>query len=399
MSAAFTIRVRSLRLPSPLSAGTITRMIMNSAFLATITILTGIGVSGCYTQPPFAANLRQINSARLPKPLSATNDPATIAWERSVRAGYVVPFRGRAVVSRWEDTGGAPEQRTEINVIADGAGRYRNTYLQPEATAGRIVLSDGETNYQYEPDRNTILQRKEVAPDTEEIRSPPHLLPQFVPDSAVLLGRPTRLLVTTAQGENGKEYLWEKRWIDTATDRSLKTETYSSSGRLIRRFQLTSVSFPASVSRDEFLPDFPVTARTIAATTPKSQHPVAEADRLGLPQEAYGFRLQSVARPLATRPGSSERVTHLIYSDGARAISLFVADVTGASPSDSRPLIEDWDLVHLTPGIIGYSRQSRDQAYSIVVWTQNGFCYTAVSQCSREEFLPVIRAFCIRANP
>lgn len=282
-----------------------------------------------------------------------------------------------------------------MEIVTDGAGRYRHTYVTPGSGAGRVILSDSRTNYQYEPTRNAVLRRPEISPEPSEIASPTHLTHAFVgagtPESAPLLGRPTRLILSAATRENRSTYIWEKRWVDAATGRSLKTETYAPSGRLVRRFEITRVSFPAAVPQKVFRPNFPANARTIAAATPLSKSAFAEAARLGLPREAQGFRLQSAARSLAARTGTKP-ATHLIYSDGTRTISLFVADMSGAPLPSPLPAPE-WRSVPLPQGVTAYVRRSRDNAHTLLVWVSDNRRYTAVSQLPLEDWLPAARAF------
>ena len=324
-------------------------------------------------------------------------------WERSLKAAYTVPLQARVVVSHWADAAGAKERRTVIDVVTAGGGRYRHTYLEPEAARGRIALSDGTTSYQYEPAQNAMLRRADPAEDAETlpITSPAHLRHVIQPGQARLLNRPTRLIVTSVVRSEAPAYVWERRWADIATGRSLKTEIFSPSGRLMRRVEMTQVSFPATIAAEIFQPDFPAATRLITATTPHSQDAVAAAARLGLPRIARGYRLRSALYPAAARSGPGiEPTTHLIYSDGARTLSVFITEDASAKGRTLTPQPgEGWRPVALTGAVAGFTRQNKEEMHNAIAWMSGNRRYTVVSRLPQQELIPLAAAFAAPPPP
>jgi outer membrane lipoprotein-sorting protein len=366
---------------------------------AVLAFLTAImQLSGCRPRAEEAtAQTRPspITSVTRPSP-TAPSQPQTEAdrlWERSVWAAHTVPLKAHVIISRWKDKPEATAERTVLDVITADGGRYRQVYDEPAPTRGRVVVSDGTTLWQYEPSKQTILQRPAPPPASDlldDMEAPP-LKRVIESGSAKVAGRPTQVLTLRSPRTAA---LRERLWIDTATGRSLKTETFASSGRLVRRVEMTTVTFPADISASAFQPNFPASARTLTAITEQPDDVAAEARRLKLPVTADGYRLRDARRPAAARMGSaaSRPTTQLLYSNGTHAVSVFVtedfATMGKASTPKARP---GWQPVTLDDGRTAFIQEEKSAGRTTVVWTDTSHRYTAIAHLPLSELLPAAR--------
>jgi len=370
-------------------------------------LLTGLLLSeGCQREQAASAQTAPAPShgaATTPPPTATAASPAPRTeadrlWERSVRAAHTVPLKAQVVLSHWRDQTGAIEERTVLDVIMAAGGRYRQVYAAPKSVRGRVVVSDGTTLWQYEPSKQLILQRAAPPPAAdllEDMQTTPSLERLLEEGRVVVAGRPTQVI---ALRPGGSAVIRERLWVDIATGRSLKTETFAPSGRLVRRVEMTSVAFPASIPESAFQPDFPASARTLAATTEQTDDAVAEARRLNLPVKVNGYRLHRALHPAAARTGSaaSRQATHFLYSDGAHPVSVFVEDFSTAGKTLTPKAKEGWQPISLGDGRTAFAQEeknaSRAAVVTAVVWTGTNHRYTAMAHLPLPEFLPAARA-------
>jgi hypothetical protein len=228
------------------------------------------------------------------------------------------------------------------------------------------------------------------------MESAPSLERLLEEERAMVAGRPTQVM---ALRPGGSAVARERLWIDVATGRSLKTENFAPSGRLVRRVEMTSVMFPTSIPESTFQPDFPASARTLAATTEQPDDAAAEARRLNLPVTVAGYRLRRALRPAAARTGSaaSRQTTELVYSDGAHPVSVFVAEDFSAGGKTLLPKAKaGWQPISLGDGRTAFAQEaknaSRAAVVTAVVWTGTNHRYTAMAHLPLSEFLPAARA-------
>jgi outer membrane lipoprotein-sorting protein len=307
-------------------------------------------------------------------------------------------LKARVIISRWGDRPGAHAERTVLDVITADGGRYRQVYDEPEAARGRVVVSDGTTLWQYEPSRQTVLQRP-APPSTSDLLDDPVASPleRILEEGTITIaGRPTRAI---ALRPRGSATVRERLWVDAATGRSLKTETFAPSGRLVRRVEMVTVAFPPSVDESAFRPDFPPTARTLMATTEQPSDAEAEARRLNLPLKADGYRLRNALRPAVARTGSaaSRPTTHLLYSDGAHAMSVFVTEDFATQGKALTPKAKPgWLPIVLEDGRTAFTQEQKSPnnhtaTVAAVVWTGASHRYTAMAHVPLSELLPTAR--------
>ena len=107
------------------------------------------------SSPPPASLANKTSGAE--KTPSGTN--ALALWQRTLDAPRTAPVRASVVVTRFASGPALPAiSRYEV-LEAPGGRKYRITYRAPQSAAGRIVLCDGQTIWQYEPNHDMVLRR------------------------------------------------------------------------------------------------------------------------------------------------------------------------------------------------------------------------------------------------
>ncbi len=317
-------------------------------------------------------------------------------------------LRARAVITRWQQKG--PAAVSVLDVIEASGGRFRLTYAAPEAARGRVVVSDGASVWQYEPRSQVVLKRPAARAalgaksggassgavllmGTKAASDGDALHPEITRRAEQAAGRPTRtLLLRDAKGR-----LVERRWVDEATGWSLRTEEYDpASGSLSRRVELFRVSLGKPVPAALFRPAFPATARVVTARAVRVAGATGEARRLGLPTAVRGYRLRSVVRPPA-RPRSflppaaaGGETTHLVYSNGARCVSVFVTENVGAGLLHPQT---GWRSVPLGARRVGFAQEEPGRGRSAVAWVRTNRRFVAIAPLPLEDLLPISRLF------
>lgn len=393
--------------PLPVVAG------VAAAGLSFVLVLFGCRPAAPEAAAPTRAPAKVAASQSHPAWAATIASPAPAARALLVRmraASRRVPLlRARALITRWNNKG--PGVASVVDVIEAPGGRFRLTYSAPKAARGRLVVSDGASVWQYEPRSQVVLKRPVAPPRVGVVAASPKnndnaadvdtsavlmaaavadedtLRPEIAPIAERIAGRPTRTLLL--RGTNGR--IVERHWVDDATGRSLRTEEYETgSGRLLRRVELSRVSFGEPAAPDLFRPAFPAAARVVTARTERVAGERREARRLGLPAAARGYRLHSVVRPprRPRSPSPDVAATHLVYSNGARAVSVFVTENVGAGVLHPQM---GWRPVPLGAGRIGFAQEEPGRGRSAVAWVRTNRRFVAIAALPLGDFLPISR--------
>lgn len=295
-----------------------------------------------------------------------------VIWHKSITQGADVPMRAELTLT-WRRHG--ITHITQAHVVQGSGGQYRMEYLQPEEARGRVVYSDGHTNWQYEPRKN-LLARTTLIPENEQNeRDTEDLIKQnyrvvLVSDQEVVQGRTTFLLELLPK-HSGKST--QRRWIDRATFKTLRVETHYTDGILARSIAYQPIALPAQVSNSEFLPVQTPGLRSVASPGESAVLPAANrgdcASSLGLKAEgALGFQVTQVASSSLDK----NRSAHLLYSDGIESVSVFVQK----SNLTANPVAANWHPVTIE----GHPAfENLDGHLDAVAWIQMGKRYTALS--------------------
>ena len=295
-----------------------------------------------------------------------------LLFHKSVTLGAEVPMRADLTMTARRH---GITYTTQAHVVHGSKGQYRMEYTQPAEAKGRMVYSDGQTQWQVEPRRrllaatNLVPESEQNERDTEDLVARNYKI-VLVSEDETAAGRPAYLLELLPRQE-GKSS--QKRWIDRQTFKTLRIETHYPDGILARMIAYTSVVLPAQVTAADFVP--PVSPSLRRVTTPASSNilpmhnQAAPVRSLGLRTEAaLGFHLTQVASSSV----EAAQTAHLLYSDGIESVSVFVQN--GGAPVLAHA--PGWHVIT----IAGHSAfENLDGHLDAVVWTQGSYRYTAVS--------------------
>jgi len=255
---------------------------------------------------------------------------------QAIKADGNVRYEARVeIVSREGGvTGGTVVQR----ILKDSANRHRTEVIAPPQLVGRLIISDGETEWEFHPRTRLVHQRK-MRPLSEVQRLKLEQL-DLVSDSlrltyqgiATVAGRPCDVVSIRPQGDKVTR---KQVWIDQKTHIELRWERYDPSGRLTTRWTVTSIDFspPTPPGAFTFTPPKGVKVWKIPAAERMS---LAEAEkRIGfkavLPSyipPGYAFHRSDVG--ITVRGGRS--ALWLRYLNGVDSFSIFQSQRLKARP-------------------------------------------------------------------
>jgi outer membrane lipoprotein-sorting protein len=297
-------------------------------------------------------------------------------FHKSITQGADVPMRAELTMT-WRRHG--ITHSTEAHIVQGGEGRYRTEYVLPAEARGRIVYSDGRTQWQLEPRRNLMATTPLIPESEQNERETEDLVAAnykivLVSDDEITAGRPTYLLELLPRQE-GKSS--QKRWIDRQTYKTLRIETHYPDGILARMIAYTSLTLPTIVTPAEFVPPQTAGLKRVASPVTSNVFPVRNdvpaVQSLGLRAAgALGFRLTQVASSSIDRA----RTAHLLYSDGIETVSVFVQTSSQNDDAPAVPRASGWHPLT----IMGHTAfENLDGHLDAVVWTRGKYRYTAVS--------------------
>ncbi|MGQ0549892.1 MAG: LolA family protein, partial [Armatimonadota bacterium] len=205
--------------------------------------------------------------------------------------------------------------------------RMRLEFLSPEGLAGRIVVDDGVQTWHYEPRLHTVIQGPSLGVPVD---APPDRSDRWLARHTVrllgveeVIGRQTAVLSAQPREGRGERRLW----IDRTTGVALRTEERDPTDGLVATTYFTRISFGLNVPAALFQPRIPAGARVVSPTEPsRPLTPISVLEgtvgfRLQVPETVPGGFILQGGEPVVAGPVVA---AHLRYSDGARALALFV---------------------------------------------------------------------------
>ncbi|NSW54969.1 MAG: hypothetical protein HPY44_03060 [Armatimonadetes bacterium] len=246
---------------------------------------------------------------------------------QAIKADGKVRYEARVeIVSR---EGGAPGQTVVQRILKDDANRHRTEVIAPPYLVGRLIISDGTTEWEFHPRARLVHQRK-LRPPSEVQRVKLEQL-DLVSDSlhvtylgiATVAGRPCDVVSIRPQGDKVTR---KQVWIDEKTHVELRWERYDSAGRLTTRWTVTSIDYSPSTPPGafSFIPPKGVKVWKIPAAERMS---LAEAEKRigfkavlpGYVPPGYTFHRSDVG--ITVRGGRS--ALWLRYLNGVDSFSIF----------------------------------------------------------------------------
>ncbi len=242
--------------------------------------------------------------------------------------------------SHWH--GGKVEMLRIIHRVQDGAVAERLVSLDG---SGREFIRSGPDLVCYLPDKKTVLVEKRPA-DESLLGGFPAVNPQttaFYDIQEVartrLNRRDTHLITVTPRDEFRYGY---RLWIDESTGMPLKTQLCDGRGRVIEQIVFASLTLASRIPDSAFKPDVSTQGfQWLRNESAPAKEPPENAslvwNALKLPP---GFKM--AARSAQVLPGSTDPVSHLVFSDGMASVSVFVeVETKSREASDEQTVTEE----------------------------------------------------------
>ena len=224
--------------------------------------------------------------------------------------------------SHWQ--GGKVEMLRIIHRVQDGAVAERLVSLDG---SGREFIRSGPDLACYLPDKKTVLVERRPA-DESLLGGFPAVNQQtaaFYDIQEVartrLNRRDTRVITVTPKDEFRYGY---RLWIDESTAMPLKTQLCDGRGKVIEQIVFASLTLSPHIPDSAFKPEVSTDGfQWLRNESPPSKESPEIAsmawNALKLPP---GFKM--AARSAQVMPGSTDPVSHLVFSDGLASVSVFV---------------------------------------------------------------------------
>ena len=220
-------------------------------------------------------------------------------------------------------SGGKVESLRIIHRVAEGKVAERLVSLDG---SGREFIRTGGELACYLPDQRTVLVERRAREGSLLGK-----LPSFDYSNegfyevggghrVRLMGRSVRVVVVTPRDEYRYGY---RLWIDEKTAMPLKTQLCDSRGNVIEQILFASLTLPRAIPDSAFSPGvsaegFRWIRRESRSSDPSDSSPLVwRAARL-----PPGFRLRSRGQQVI--PGAPGETSHVVYTDGVAAVSVFV---------------------------------------------------------------------------
>ena len=225
--------------------------------------------------------------------------------------------------SHWQ--GGRVEMLRIIHRVQDGAVAERLVSLDG---SGREFIRSGPDLACYLPDKKTVLVEKRPADESLLVGFPAinAQTASFYDIQEVARTRfnrrDTRVITVTPKDEFRYGY---RLWIDESTAMPLKTQLCDGRGRVIEQIVFASLTLASRIPDSAFKPEVSTEGfqwlrnETAAPAKEPPENASMVWNAMKLPP---GFKM--AARSAQLMPGSTDPVSHLVFSDGLASVSVFV---------------------------------------------------------------------------
>lgn len=185
----------------------------------------------------------------------------------------------------------------------------------------------------YLPDQKTLIVERRA----DDRKGFPGVLPRHVAPldpyyrlalggQARVAGRPAQIVQIQPRDQYRYGY---RLWADAATGLLLRSDLLDGQGRVIEQFMFTQVDPGARITTADLAP--PPHDRFRRWQREAAEKPMPDAPKWHLTALPPGFQLQA---SLVRAAGDGQpRVTHLVYSDGLAAVSVFIQKLKDGAAS------------------------------------------------------------------
>ena len=258
-----------------------------------------------------------------PHPVPPIAPSAESLFVKVLRSDDSYPYKGRQITSYWR-TG----RVMEVVVSHRPGDDRRIQFLNPEVERGRLLVTDGTQQWEYDPHLK-VLRHRHLSPgalDDDELLSYTLLRANYLlavdPKPRVYADR--KAYVVTIKRPVGAT-LARRFWIDSGSGVILKREIYRDDGKLAVTVAFSDITYHVSLPAALFnLSGLAKTVRVAELPTAETAIPLTNlgsqlADKAVAPASLSGYRLVgATTTKIGARP-----VLHLRYSDGLNLVSLF----------------------------------------------------------------------------
>ena len=272
---------------------------------------------------PAAPPLR-VRRQTLPKPSAIPAAPsAESLFIKVLRSDDFYPYRGRQITTYWQ-TG----RVMEVLVSHRPADDQRLQFLNPEVERGRLLVSDGTQQWEYDPHQK-VLRHRRLSPgalDDDDLLSYTLLRANYLlaVDPRPRLWADRKTYLVTIKRPSGAT-LARRFWIDAGSGLILKREIYRDDGKLAVTAAFSDIAYHVALPPSLFsLSGLAKTVRVVELPTAETAVPLSTlrgqlAGQASAPVSLAGYRLVgATTTKIGNRP-----VLHLRYSDGLNLVSLF----------------------------------------------------------------------------
>jgi outer membrane lipoprotein-sorting protein len=258
-------------------------------------------------------------------------------------------------------------------------GRAQVKLLDPDGKLLKRTVSDGKAEWEHLAERGRVFQRPLPDPEQQRLRDLDTLdilarnFAVSVEGTDTVAGRKAYRIGIARRG--GQPVLVRKLWIDQRNYIELKTERYTSDGRVGHVMSVQRINFSPRFQPGMFSFEPPENVKPWAAPTPEFVGVLAEAQRRAgfkailPPQLPAGFAL--LDNSVSVHQHKSQPVLYLRYTNGLDSFSIF-----------QRKADPDWH-----PPASDSGRQRR----GVQTWVTRGFHFTLVGRLQPED-VETIRA-------
>lgn len=252
----------------------------------------------------------------------------------------------------WADTLDRDEALTMLQRIADAARQlnYAGTFIfqhGDRVQTSRIVHFVDERGEHEKletldgPRREVIRNNDEVLcyyPELKMVRSDPRMgrrsFPALLPEQLsglaenyqIRMGEAERVAGYDAQAlvlepRDGLRY-GHKIWADSVSGLLLKSRVLNEAHEVVEQFSFTQLSIGAGVTREMIRPSFDV--RTPQWRLNRFGNSQATNSASGWVMKNFPTGFRKILEMQRVKPGQNSEVTHIVFSDGLAAISIFI---------------------------------------------------------------------------
>ncbi len=214
-------------------------------------------------------------------------------------------------------------ETSRIIHYADSGGEYEK--LETLDGPRREVIRTNDEVLCYYPDAKVVRSEKRVARRTFPALLPERLrsLTEFY---SIRKGEPERIAGHDSQAlllepKDGLRY-GHKLWADNETGLLLKARMLNEGNRVVEQFTFTELRIGSGVSRDMVAPSYSVSFPEWRVDRFAHNKLTSVDSGWTVTQFPAGFR--KIMEMRRSKLGSTVPVTHLVYSDGLAAVSIFI---------------------------------------------------------------------------